>query len=60
MELAIVREGDTLPPGPAAALSRPGGGVHEDILMGRDTEIGWEDVYAGQDGARTDVVAGEI
>lgn len=30
----------------------PASGVHGDILAGRDTECGWEDVYAGQDGLR--------
>jgi len=40
-----VRDGDVRPSvlGPAASL-------HDDILSGRDAEITWEDVYAGQDG----------
>lgn len=25
------------------------GGVHEDILRGRDTEIAWEDVFVGDE-----------
>ena len=25
--------------------------MHEDVLMGRDCEIEWEDVYSGEDGA---------
>nr|POE71950.1 proteasome maturation factor ump1 [Quercus suber] len=45
MELAIVRAGEWTP----AALGG-GSSVHADILAGRETEIGWEDVYAGADG----------
>lgn len=32
--------------------------VHDDILCGRDTEVQWEDIYAGQDGLRGVVDAG--
>lgn len=44
MELKMVREGCWRPD----VLGR-GAGVHEEILMlgGRETEIGWEDVYSG-------------
>ncbi|EXJ75280.1 uncharacterized protein A1O5_01976 [Cladophialophora psammophila CBS 110553] len=48
MELKLVREADSFRP---SVLGRPAG-VHEEILTGRDTEISWEDVYAGQDGVR--------
>lgn len=43
MELRIAREGEWRPTalGPSAAVS-------SDILAGRDLEIGWEDVYAGE------------
>jgi proteasome maturation protein len=43
MELKITREGEWRP----AALGRSSG-VHKDILEGRDTEIGWEDVFTGK------------
>lgn len=46
MELKIVRDGTFRP----AVLGGNGlGNVHEDILVlgGRDTEIGWEDVFKG-------------
>lgn len=26
-----------------------GGGVHSDILSGRDCEVGWEDVFTGEE-----------
>ena len=26
-----------------------GGGIHEDILAGRDCEFGWEDVFTGDE-----------
>ena len=41
----MVREADYLRPG---VLGRPGG-VHEDILMGREMDITWEDVYTGEE-----------
>jgi len=43
MELKIAREGEWRP------LVLGGGrpSVHEDILNGRDTMIGWEDIYTG-------------
>jgi proteasome maturation protein len=42
MELKITEAGEWRP----AALG-PSAGVHRDILQGRDTEIGWEDVFTG-------------
>jgi len=46
MELSIVRAGEWTP----AVLGGAGGaGVHADILAGRDGEIGWEDVYTGEE-----------
>ncbi|KAH8679071.1 proteasome maturation factor UMP1 [Tricladium varicosporioides] len=46
MELKIAREGEWRP----AVLGGVGrGGVHEDILRGRDTEIAWEDVFVGDE-----------
>jgi hypothetical protein len=42
MELKITQAGEWVP----AALGRSSG-VHKDILEGRDTEIGWEDVFTG-------------
>lgn len=42
MELKIARAGEWRP----AALGRSAA-VSSDILAGRDTEITWEDVYAG-------------
>lgn len=54
-----MREGDALPT--AFGRTSTGNGIHEDILMGRDAEITWEDVYAGQDGSRREEgPAGEI
>lgn len=41
----MVRETDYLRP---TVLGKPSG-VHEEILMGRDTEINWEDVYTGEE-----------
>jgi proteasome maturation protein len=46
MELKIVRDSEWRPAvlgGQARAR-----GVHEDILLGKDTEIQWEDVFAGK------------
>jgi proteasome maturation protein len=48
MELKIVREGNFRP----QLLGGPvGGTIHEDILAlgGRDSEVGWEDVFKGGD-----------
>lgn len=45
MELKIAREGEWRP------LVLGGGqkSVHEEILSGRDTTIGWEDVFTGME-----------
>lgn len=48
MELKLVRDADSFRP---SVLGRASG-VHEEILMGRDTQVSWEDVYAGQDGVK--------
>ncbi|KIY01683.1 uncharacterized protein Z520_01820 [Fonsecaea multimorphosa CBS 102226] len=53
MELKLVRDADSFRP----SVLGKAAGVHEDILTGRDAEISWEDVYAGQDGLR--FVAGQ-
>lgn len=45
MELKTVREGEWRP----MVLGGGVPGVHEDILAGRDTTIGWEDVFMGQE-----------
>lgn len=46
MELNIVRNGEWRP-----AMLMGGGtaGLHADILSGRDAEIGWEDVFSGEE-----------
>ncbi|KAH7414321.1 proteasome maturation factor UMP1-domain-containing protein [Phaeosphaeria sp. MPI-PUGE-AT-0046c] len=44
MELKITEAGEWRP----AALGRSSG-VHKDILEGRDTEIGWEDVFTSNE-----------
>lgn len=46
MELKIVRDGTFRP---AVLGGNKGGNLHEDILVlgGRDTEVGWEDVFQG-------------
>ncbi|KAL4894769.1 putative 20S proteasome maturation protein Ump1 [Aspergillus ambiguus] len=48
MELKIVRDGTFRP---AALGGVKGGNLHEDILVlgGRDTEVGWEDVFQGDE-----------
>ncbi|KAI9928395.1 hypothetical protein ASPWEDRAFT_439546 [Aspergillus wentii DTO 134E9] len=48
MELKLVRDGSFRP---ALLGGSPGGNVHEDILTlgGRDTELGWEDVFQGDE-----------
>jgi proteasome maturation protein len=43
MELKITREGEWRP----LVLGGGGRGVHEDILMGRESSIEWEDVFTG-------------
>lgn len=48
MELKMVRTADEFRPGVLGAPGR----VHEEILTGKDCEVSWEDVYAGQDGMR--------
>jgi proteasome maturation protein len=45
MELKIAREGEWRP----LCLSGGRPGVHEEILNGRDTTIGWEDVFTGME-----------
>lgn len=45
MELKIAREGDWRP----LALGAGRRGVHEDILLGRDASIEWEDVFMGDE-----------
>jgi len=45
MELKITREGEWRP----AVLGGGGRGVHEDILMGREASIEWEDVFTGEE-----------
>lgn len=47
-ELNLVRDADAFRP---SALG-PSSSIHDDILSGRDAEMSWEDVYAGQDGLR--------
>ena len=43
MELKIAREGEWRP----AVLGGGARGVHEDILMGMEASIEWEDVFLG-------------
>jgi proteasome maturation protein len=45
MELKIAREGEWRP----LALGGGRRGVHEEILMGKDTSIEWEDVFTGEE-----------
>lgn len=51
MELNIVRAGEWRPMclGGGVGFGGGGGGLHADILAGRDTEIGWEDVFTGDE-----------
>ncbi|KAF2002863.1 UMP1-domain-containing protein [Amniculicola lignicola CBS 123094] len=44
MELKTVREGEWRP-----AVLGGASGVHRDILEGRDCEVGWEDVFVGNE-----------
>ena len=51
MELKITRDGEWRPlvlgsAGPGSALLPS---VHEDILLGRDTTVDWEDIYTGEE-----------
>ncbi|KAK7905397.1 hypothetical protein LTR67_000118 [Exophiala xenobiotica] len=46
MELKMVRDADSFRPSVLGAPSR----LHEDLLMGKDDHISWEDIYNGQDG----------
>jgi proteasome maturation protein len=46
MELKIAREGEWRP---AVLGGSQRGGVHEEILSGRDCEIAWEDVFVGDE-----------
>jgi hypothetical protein len=43
MELKIAAAGEWRP-----AVLGPSGGVHRDILQGRDCEVQWEDVFVGK------------
>jgi len=45
MELQIVRQGEWRP-----SVLGGSANVHSDVLMGRDWEMDWEDVYTGSDG----------
>jgi proteasome maturation protein len=45
MELKITREGEWRP----IVLGGGRPGVHEDILAGRDTTCGWEDIFVGNE-----------
>ncbi|EPE10733.1 20s proteasome maturation protein [Ophiostoma piceae UAMH 11346] len=51
MELKITREGEWRPLalGGSGASSSQMPSVHEDILLGRDTTVDWEDVYTGEE-----------
>ncbi|KAF2704484.1 UMP1-domain-containing protein [Pleomassaria siparia CBS 279.74] len=44
MELKIATAGEWRP-----AVLGPSSGVHRDILQGRDCEVGWEDVFVGNE-----------
>lgn len=48
MEMKIVRAGEWRPAVLDAGAGAVGG-VHADVLAGRDLEIGWEDVFKGQE-----------
>ena len=49
MELAIVRGGEWTPSCLGGFGGGAFGGLHSDILSGRDCEIGWEDVFTGEE-----------
>ncbi|KAF2217333.1 hypothetical protein CERZMDRAFT_89808 [Cercospora zeae-maydis SCOH1-5] len=53
MELAIVRAGEWRPKVLGAGTA--GSGLHADILMGRDCELDWEDVFSGGAELRNEV-----
>ena len=46
MELSIVRAGEWRP---MCLGGNMGAGLHADILAGRDAEVGWEDVFMGEE-----------
>ncbi|TVY58563.1 Proteasome maturation factor UMP1 [Lachnellula suecica] len=48
MELKIARDGEWRP-AVLGGRGASGSGVHEDILRGRECEIGWEDVFVGDE-----------
>ncbi|KAJ4388498.1 hypothetical protein N0V85_007489 [Neurospora sp. IMI 360204] len=52
MELKIVRDGEWKPLALGGSVGALGGmgNVHEEILMGRDGDITWEDVFTGEEG----------
>ena len=50
----MVRDADSFRPSVLGGPAR----VHEEILMGRDTTLDWEDVYAGQDGIKMGLASG--
>ncbi|KAK3338545.1 proteasome maturation factor UMP1-domain-containing protein [Neurospora tetraspora] len=52
MELKIVRDGEWKPLALGGSVGTLGGmgNVHEEILMGRDGDITWEDVFTGEEG----------
>ncbi|KAI9667945.1 MAG: hypothetical protein M1821_000765 [Bathelium mastoideum] len=49
MELKIV-EGTEWRPAVMGGAGERAGGVHRDVLMGRDAEVDWEDVFTGDEG----------
>ncbi|CAK1358591.1 uncharacterized protein RHO25_007370 [Cercospora beticola] len=59
MELGIVRAGEWRPRilgGAGAGMGgSTGSGLHADILMGRDCELDWEDVFTGGEEMRNEV-----
>ena len=53
MEMKIAKEGEWRP-----SVLGGSAGVHGEILMGRDTEIAWEDVYRGMSSCVLALVGG--
>lgn len=49
MELSIVRAGEWRPSILSGGFGQGSAGLHADILSGRDCEIGWEDVFTGEE-----------
>lgn len=49
MELSIVRAGEWRPNILGGGFGAGMGGVHADVLSGRDCEISWEDVFTGEE-----------